>query len=66
MNFYLHVWDFVLNSNNTRELASISDVITVEIEHVNTESLESLTLAGHIVHPSPATIRLIQVCSHSC
>lgn len=45
----------------SRELASISDVITIEIEHVNVDPLDELEKAGRIVHPSPATIRIIQV-----
>jgi phosphoribosylaminoimidazole carboxylase len=43
-----------------RELAAISDVLTVEIEHVNTYILEQLENEGTIVQPSAATIRLIQ------
>jgi phosphoribosylaminoimidazole carboxylase len=44
-----------------RELASRSDVLTVEIEHVDVDALEAAAAhAGIPVHPSPATIRLIQ------
>eukprot|EP01031_Cornospumella_fuschlensis_P040675 gene40675-49591_t len=43
-----------------KELASISDIITVEIEHVNTDILEQLEDAGHVVRPNARTIRLIQ------
>ena len=43
-----------------KELASISDLITVEIEHVDVEELEALVLEGHTVRPSPACIRVIQ------
>lgn len=43
-----------------KELASISDVITTEIEHVNTVALSELESAGKVVHPSPKTIALIQ------
>ena len=44
-----------------RELASRSDVLTVEIEHVDVDALEAAaTAAGIPVHPSPSTIRLIQ------
>ncbi|KAK9729197.1 phosphoribosylaminoimidazole carboxylase ade2 [Basidiobolus ranarum] len=43
------------------ELASKVDVLTVEIEHVNTETLEALEKEKNIkIQPSPATIRLIQ------
>lgn len=43
-----------------RELASISDVLTIEIEHVNADVLAQLEQEGHTVHPNAATIRLIQ------
>lgn len=43
-----------------RELASGCDVVTVEIEHVDTAALEALEAAGIPVQPSAATIRLIQ------
>ena len=36
------------------------DLLTIEIENVNTEALEELEKLGKIVHPSPAVIRLIQ------
>ena len=43
-----------------RELASISDVLTIEIEHVNADALAAMEQEGHTVHPNSATIRLIQ------
>ena len=43
-----------------RELGKVSDVITVEIEHLDTSVLEVVAKTGKHVHPSPATIRLIQ------
>jgi phosphoribosylaminoimidazole carboxylase len=43
-----------------RELASQCDVITVEIEHVDCDSLEKLEKEGKYVQPSSSTIRLIQ------
>ncbi|KAG0308735.1 phosphoribosylaminoimidazole carboxylase ade2 [Dissophora globulifera] len=43
-----------------RELAESVDVITVEIEHVDTRVLHELEASGKSVHPSPATITLIQ------
>lgn len=36
------------------------DVITIEIEHVNTEALEKLAAEGKKVYPQPDLIRLIQ------
>ncbi|KAF9572041.1 phosphoribosylaminoimidazole carboxylase ade2, partial [Lunasporangiospora selenospora] len=43
-----------------RELANSVDVITVEIEHVDTTVLAELEAAGRSIQPTPATIRLIQ------
>ena len=44
-----------------RELASLVDVLTVEIEHVDTDALAAAgAAAGVPVHPAPATVRLIQ------
>ncbi|CAG8532986.1 18377_t:CDS:2 [Dentiscutata erythropus] len=44
-----------------RELSKTTDVLTVEIEHVNTEILETLMNENTVVvHPSPSTIKLIQ------
>lgn len=44
-----------------RELSSVCDVMTVEIEHVNTEILDILVKEGKQIHPKPSTIRMIQV-----
>jgi phosphoribosylaminoimidazole carboxylase PurK protein len=43
-----------------RELASMVDVVTVEIEHVDAAGLAKLEAEGTAVHPSPATIALVQ------
>lgn len=43
-----------------RLLAEQSDYITIEIEHVNADTLEAIAQAGVPVNPAPATIRLIQ------
>jgi phosphoribosylaminoimidazole carboxylase len=48
------------DSDKVKELASISDVITTEIEHVNVDALESLELEGRTVHPNSRTLRIIQ------
>ncbi len=42
------------------ELAQTCDVVTVEIEHVDTDALEALEKQGVVVQPSAQTIRLIQ------
>ena len=36
------------------------DVITVEIEHVNTDALETLEKSGVAVYPKPAFLRMVQ------
>jgi phosphoribosylaminoimidazole carboxylase (NCAIR synthetase) len=48
------------DGNKIRELAAISDVITVEIEHVDTTVLAELVAEGHTVHPHPHVIAIIQ------
>lgn len=65
-----HVDGSFNNSDKIRELASKCDVLTIEIEHVNTEVLEEIATVGVPagpgkrrkvpVHPSWQTIRLIQ------
>lgn len=36
------------------------DVLTIEIEHVNTKALRDLAAAGVAVHPAPAALEIIQ------
>lgn len=43
-----------------RELAERADYLTIEIEHLNAETLEALEGSGAKINPSPKTIRLIQ------
>ncbi|HSX24074.1 MAG TPA: 5-(carboxyamino)imidazole ribonucleotide synthase [Candidatus Saccharimonadales bacterium] len=43
-----------------RQLGKISDVLTVEIEHLDADILGLIAKSGTPVHPSPDTIRLIQ------
>lgn len=45
-----HVWEF----------GQDKDLITIEIEHVNTEALHALEQAGKTVHPSPRALDLIK------
>lgn len=42
------------------ELAKISDVLTYEIEHVNTDALLELENQGKIIIPSPSILKIIQ------
>jgi phosphoribosylaminoimidazole carboxylase len=48
------------NAARIRELAEGCDLLTVEIEHVDTEMLETLENVGVQIQPPAATIRLIQ------
>lgn len=49
------------DEESIRKLAQVCDVLTVEIEHVDTTTLEAIEKEGEkTVEPSPATIRLIQ------
>ncbi|MCL2601681.1 MAG: 5-(carboxyamino)imidazole ribonucleotide synthase [Treponema sp.] len=41
-------------------LAGVSDVLTYEIEHINTDALDRLCEKGHSVRPSPQSLRVIQ------
>jgi len=43
-----------------RELAEICDVITFDIEDIDTETLAQLEQEGHRFHPSPRVLALIQ------
>ena len=42
------------------QFGKMCDAITIEIENVNLDALEKLEEEGHIVFPSPKTLRLIQ------
>lgn len=42
------------------ELASISDILTVEIEHINCDALDAAIAQGTPVQPLPQTLRVIQ------
>ena len=47
------------DSNAIKKLAKSSDVITLEIEHVDVDTLEELANSGFPVHPSPKTVKII-------
>lgn len=42
------------------QFGKMCHVITIEIENVNLEALEKLEQEGHLVYPSPKTLRLIK------
>ena len=41
-------------------LARVSDIMTYEIEHINTDALDDLYSRGHPMYPSPVVLRTIQ------
>jgi phosphoribosylaminoimidazole carboxylase len=43
-----------------KELSSISDVVTTEIEQINADALAELESTGHAVQPTSQTLRIIQ------
>ena len=47
-------------ADKIKELSTLCDLITVEIEHVDTAPLLELVRAGHVVRPSPDAISMIQ------
>ena len=48
------------DAKQTEALARISDFLTVEIEHINTETLKKLVRQGVSVNPSPETLEIIK------
>lgn len=48
------------NYDDVYQFGQDKDIITVEIEHVNTEALKALEAEGKIVHPAPAKLELIK------
>ncbi len=50
----------LLDYDTVCTFAKDADVVTIEIEHVNTDALAFLESQGKIVHPKPAALRIIQ------
>lgn len=48
------------DENKIIELANSSDVLTFEIEHINTAALLKLEAAGKVIIPSPKVLQVIQ------
>lgn len=48
------------NYDDVYRFGQLADVITIEIEHVNTEALLKLETEGKVVHPAPAKLAIIQ------
>ncbi|TVQ99457.1 MAG: 5-(carboxyamino)imidazole ribonucleotide synthase [Desulfovibrionales bacterium] len=43
-----------------RVLAEASDVLTYDLEHIDTSSLHALEAAGTVIHPSPGLLEVLQ------
>lgn len=50
----------VKDAGAIRRLAADCDLLTFEIEQANSETLDELEKSGKAVHPSPATLRILQ------
>lgn len=50
----------LLDYESVYQFGKMCDALTIEIENVNLDALEKLEEEGHIVYPSPKTLRLIQ------
>ncbi|GBG71530.1 hypothetical protein CBR_g8948 [Chara braunii] len=57
---YRHVVGSFRDTEAVRQFASGCNVLTVEIEHVDVDSLDALAAEGVDVEPKPSTIRTIQ------
>src|SRR5262245_11866551 len=55
-----HVIGDFRDPERIHELAVGCDILTVEIEHVNADTLDALVQQGVPVHPAPGALRLIQ------
>jgi phosphoribosylaminoimidazole carboxylase len=55
-----HVIGDFRDPERIHELADGCDILTVEIEHVNADTLDALAQQGIPVHPAPHALRLIQ------
>ncbi|HMN32845.1 MAG TPA: 5-(carboxyamino)imidazole ribonucleotide synthase [Chitinophagaceae bacterium] len=50
----------LLDFDNVYQFGKDCDVLTIEIEHVNTAALKKLEQEGKIVHPNPSSLETIQ------
>ncbi|MFM2386551.1 MAG: hypothetical protein RL660_1308 [Bacteroidota bacterium] len=57
---HVHIQGSLIDAGKINELAQHADTITYEIEHVNTDALQALELAGKTVIPSSDVLRMIQ------
>jgi 5-(carboxyamino)imidazole ribonucleotide synthase len=55
-----HIIGSLYDAEKIKELASISDVLTYEIEHINIDVLFELEKSGKTIIPSPSILQIIQ------
>jgi 5-(carboxyamino)imidazole ribonucleotide synthase len=48
------------DAEKLRALAQVSDVLTYDVEHIDTETLKQLQTEGYLIYPSPYTLEVIQ------
>jgi len=48
------------DADKLRELAMASDVMTYDVEHIDTQVLKDLQVQGHVIYPSPDLLEVIQ------
>ncbi|MCV6639080.1 5-(carboxyamino)imidazole ribonucleotide synthase [Candidatus Albibeggiatoa sp. nov. NOAA] len=48
------------DANKLAALAHLSDVVTFDVEHIDTETLKRLHQEGHTIYPSPYLLEIIQ------
>lgn len=59
--FLAHIDGSFVDPEKIKTLASKVDILTVEIEHVDTSVLEEIqSVSGAVIHPSPSTVKTIQ------
>ncbi|KAG1766799.1 phosphoribosylaminoimidazole carboxylase [Suillus occidentalis] len=59
--FLAHIDGSFVDREKIKTLASKVDILTVEIEHVDTSVLEEIqSVSGAVIHPSPSTVKTIQ------
>lgn len=55
-----HILGGYSDSEATKKLADLSDFLTLEIEHINTQTLLELEKEGANINPSPKTVEIIK------
>ncbi len=56
----IHLVGSLYDAAKLRELANLSEVLTYDVEHIDTETLKILHQEGHTIYPSPYLLEIIQ------